>query len=739
MKARPLRSHLALLALGLLIPLVLFAAGTVHRFATVQRSVREQGMRETARALALAVDRELGQSIRALEVLSHSEPLARGDLKTFYVTCKAVVRSGQPWSALSLVDSRGRIVFTTDQPFGEAVAGGGDRPYVREVLEKGRPVIADFPLNRKHGPLAVVVAMPVRSGTAITGVLVALYSMRHFETLWSDQRIPAEWVGTLVDEVGIILSRSRGAERYVGTSARQEFIERMRSVSPEGFFPTTTVDGMEVYTAVARSQLVPWTVAFSAPHDVIAAPVDRSLLGLLVAGVLCCLIAAVWASWVGRRITQPLRALARAATDSAATPAAFTHMGPTGVSELEGLRVALARTTSLVAEREAALRAKMLEAESARAEAESANRAKDQFLAMLGHELRNPLAAITSGVKVLSVARDDARRERTRALVERQALHLARLVDDLLDVARVSSGRITLQKGPMDLSDCVRRALAALESSERTRAHQLEVDVAPAWLSGDDSRLSQVVTNLVSNALKYTPEGGRIRVSTREEGEHVVLEVSDTGVGLPADALPRVFDLFFQEDRSLDRSQGGLGVGLTLVKRLVDLHGGTVRASSEGPNQGSTFTVHLPRGLVEEAPRARSGAVLSASGRRLLLVEDHADSRHVVRQLLEAEGHTVFEAEDGPSGLARARELRPDAVLLDIGLPGMDGYAVARTLRATPEGRGLLLIALTGYGLREDRLRALQAGFDEHLVKPVDMARLREVLAAREAPVEAVS
>lgn len=732
MKARPLRFHLALLALGLLIPVVLFAASAVDRFATAQRSVREQGMRETARALALAVDRELGQSIRALEVLTHSEPLARGDLRTFYETSKAVVRSGQPWSSLSLLDAEGRLVFTTDQPFGAVVDGPNDRPYVRKVLETGRPMVADFPFKRLQGPPKVVVAMPVRADTRVTGVLVALYSMQHFDTLWSEQRIPPEWVGTLVDEEGIILSRSRGAERFVGTSARPEFIERMRQ-APEGFFPTTTVDGMDVYTAVARSQVAPWTVAFSAPQAVIAAPVDRSLLALLIAGLVCCLIAGAWASWVGRRITQPLRALARAATDSAATPAAFTRVGPTGISELEGLRVALGRTTALVAEREDALRAKMLEAEAARAEAEAANRAKDQFLAMLGHELRNPLSAITSGVKVLSLARDDARRERTRALVERQALHLARLVDDLLDVARVSSGRITLQKGPMDLAECIHRAVAALESSGRTGAHQLTVDAEEAWLEGDESRLCQVVTNLVSNALKYTPEGGRVRVCTRVEGDAVVLEVSDTGVGLSPEVLPRVFELFFQVDRTLDRSQGGLGVGLTLVRRLVELHGGTVQARSEGTSRGSTFTVRLPRGVVGQALQPQSGAVAPVVGRRLLLVEDHADSRQVVRQLLEVDGHTVFEAEDGPSGLAKARELRPDVVLLDIGLPGLDGYGVARALRASEEGRGLLLIALTGYGLQEDRLRALQAGFDAHLVKPVDLHRLREVLAAWES------
>ncbi|WP_267146713.1 hybrid sensor histidine kinase/response regulator [Pyxidicoccus xibeiensis] len=738
MMARPLRFHLALLALGLLIPVVLFAVGVVERFATAQWDAREHGMRETARALSLAIDRELGQSIRALEVLSHSEPLAHGDLKTFYATCKAVVRSQQPWVSLALLDLEGRTVLSTEQPFGSPGAIEGERPYLREVLETGRPVISDFPFARSHGQPRVVVAMPVRKGQRITSVLVAMYAMSHFNKLWAEQRIPGDWLGALVDEEGIILARSRAADRFVGTHASAGFREKLRS-APEGFYPTVTRDGVESYTAVSRSQLVPWSVVFSAPRATFDAPIHRSLLSLVGVGLVCCLIAGAWAAWVGRRITLPLKALARAATDSAATSAAFGRVGPTGISELEGLRVALARTTALVAEREVVLRAKMSEAEAARAEAEAANRAKDQFLAMLGHELRNPLSAITSGVKVLSVARDDVRRERARALVERQALHLARLVDDLLDVARVSTGRIVLQKGSLDLAECVRRAVVALESAGRTRAHQVELDVEPAWLEGDEGRLYQVVTNLVSNALKYTPDGGRVHVRTRVESEHVVLEVSDTGVGLPPEVLPRVFELFFQADHTLDRSQGGLGVGLTLVKRLVELHGGTVQARSEGNARGSSFTVRLPRGEVTTVTPPGVDVVAPGQGLRMLLVEDHTDSRQLVRELLETDGHTVFEAEDGLSGLAKARELHPDVVLLDIGLPGLDGYEVARALRASESGRALLIVAVTGYGLREDRLRALQAGFDEHLVKPVDLARLREVLAAREPRVVAAS
>ncbi|HYH96359.1 ATP-binding protein [Hyalangium sp.] len=735
MKIRPLRFYLALLALGILVPVLLFAVAMVVRFTGAQREAQERGMRETARALAVAIDRELGQSLRALEVLTHERSLREGDLRAFYDTCQDVLRPQQPWMTINLLAPSGKTLFTTGRPFGSVLPDATDRPYFRAVVDTGKPAASDFLTTRALGLRTVMVAVPVFKEGQLTGVLTAAYDVRHFDQLWSDQRVPQAWVGAVVDSEGIILSRSRGASQYVGTPAHQQFLDTVRS-APEGFFPTVTVDGMEAFTAYARAQVAPWTVAFSAPRSTFSASVNRSLLGVLTVGLVCCLIALGWAAWVGRRITQPLRGLARAATDSTASPEAFAHAGSTGISELEGLRTALTRATSQVAEREGALRAQMDAAQAARADAEAANRAKDQFLAMLGHELRNPLAAITSGIKLIAMVKDEPRRERVRALVERQALLLARLVDDLLDVARVTSGRILLQKHPVDLAESVRRAITALELSGRTHAHQVVAEVEPVWTEGDEGRIDQIITNLVSNALKYTPAGGRVIVTTRASGEQAVLEVSDTGVGLSREALGRVFELFYQVSETLDRAQGGLGIGLTLVKRLAELHGGSILAESAGPSRGSTFTLSLPRLATVELTRP-AWAAAALPSRRVLVVEDHSDTREAVRALLEAEGHTVFEAEDGCSGLERARSLRPDAIIMDIGLPGQDGYSVARALRSTEEGRGMLLVAVTGYGQQEDRLHALQAGFDEHLVKPMDIGRLRELLSRRESGVRA--
>jgi CheY-like chemotaxis protein len=304
-------------------------------------------------------------------------------------------------------------------------------------------------------------------------------------------------------------------------------------------------------------------------------------------------------------------------------------------------------------------------------------------------------------------------------------------VDDLLDVARVTSGKIELQRGPVELRALAGRCLDALAQAGRTERHTVVLEGEAVHVDGDAARLEQVLNNLVDNALKYTPGAGRVTITTERTGEMAVLRVRDTGQGIRADLRARVFDLFVQEPQSLDRSRGGLGLGLALVKRLVELHGGSVAVWSAGPGQGSEFTVRLPAVAVPVAEAAgREAGTRPASGRsrRVLVVEDSADARQSLRLLLELAGHEVEAAADGPSGLARLSTFRPDVALIDLGLPGMDGYAVARAARERPETRAIRLVAVTGYGQAEDRRRALAAGFDLHVTKPVDASMLDEVL-----------
>ncbi|MBL9100067.1 MAG: response regulator [Myxococcales bacterium] len=378
-------------------------------------------------------------------------------------------------------------------------------------------------------------------------------------------------------------------------------------------------------------------------------------------------------------------------------------------------------------------RARLLDELQRRADAlAEGDRRKDEFLAMLAHELRNPLVPILTGLKTIQLADlQSPKLVRARDAIERQVRHMVRLVDDLLDVSRVTAGKIDLRRDVVDIAAVVRQAVQTSQPHLQERQHSLEVllpDDLPGLLA-DPARLAQILANLLNNAAKYTDPGGRIVLAAADRGDAVELRVSDNGRGIRADMLPRVFDLFVQSDRTLELAQGGLGVGLTLIKRLVELHGGSVSAHSEGERRGSEFVVRLP-GVVRREPPAPTAAPAPAPARalRILVVDDQPDIRDTVRDLLEMLGHRVSIAVDGDEAVARLLTERPDVALVDIGLPGRDGYEVARTVRRTPD-LPTRLIAMTGFGLPEDRVRAFDAGFQAHLIKPVDLDELARLLA----------
>ena len=360
----------------------------------------------------------------------------------------------------------------------------------------------------------------------------------------------------------------------------------------------------------------------------------------------------------------------------------------------------------------------------------AADRAKDEFLAMLGHELRNPLGALASAVRILDLKeRSPNHVAHARAVIDRQIERLSHLVDDLVDASRLTSAKMRLSRRPLDLGHVVEETIEVLRTRGLLDGHQLTFDGSRVWINGDEARIEQVVTNLIGNAVKFTPPGGTINLSVRTEGQQALLAVKDSGVGIPADVIPKIFDLFVQSERSLDRSQGGLGIGLTLVRRLVELHGGSVQASSDGVGMGSTFIVHLPAIPPPKAnTRERFSVVPPIKPRRVLVVEDNEDLREMLEILLTQDGHELRLANDGPSGLEAALSFRPEIALLDLGLPGFDGYELARRIRAHDEGKKIYLVALTGYGQPEDRLRSKEAGFDEVAVKPLDVNQLMLLL-----------
>ena len=398
------------------------------------------------------------------------------------------------------------------------------------------------------------------------------------------------------------------------------------------------------------------------------------------------------------------------------------------------LAVALARSRAEEALRDAERRLR-----EANAELLEADRRKTQFLGVLSHELRNPLAPIKSGLHVLDHAApggDQARR--AQAVITRQVDQLTRLVDDLLDVTRITRDKVQLQRQRLELNDVARRTIEDHRGLFEKAAISIELEPAsaPVLVDADWNRLAQVIGNLLQNAAKFTPPGGRVTValSNDEQAGRAILRVSDTGVGMSGEMLERAFQPFVQADATLDRSKGGLGLGLALVKGLVELHGGGVAARSAGPGLGSEFVIWLPLDTAERVRVTEAPAIAMDSGRRILVIEDNVDAADMLREVLELDHHDVAVAYDGPAGLRLARQFRPDVVLCDIGLPGMSGYDVARLLRAEPLLSGAYLVALSGYASPEDLRRAADAGFERHLAKPATVEKIEDLLAALPAP-----
>ena len=446
-----------------------------------------------------------------------------------------------------------------------------------------------------------------------------------------------------------------------------------------------------------------------------------------------CLAPLVWAAlrFPPREIATAIAMLAVIATSATANDRGpFAMLTPNeALLVLQAFLVLISMTAlpmaALTDERRLALERER----AARAEADAASRAKDEFVAILSHELRNPLAAISTAAAVLDTGRElRGTSAPLVASIRRQAQHLARLIDDLLDIGRMTANKLNLRPEPVELAGAVRRCVEVLVATRGLHASRIELKLEPVWIDADSVRITQIVENLLGNALKHTPPGRRIKATVRDIGDVAELCVEDEGFGIRSELLPNVFEPFTQGQQGLDRTVGGLGLGLTLVRRLVEMHGGTVEVHSAGPDLGSTFTLRFPSrsAPVSGSSAARSQHEASDRPRRLLVVEDNVDARQTLCTLLGVLGHEVHEAGDGEAGIAAALELRPDLVFVDIGLPRVDGYEVARRLRAA--NAAMRLVALTGYGRDDDVRRAREAGFDEHLLKPASLEQLRAAI-----------
>jgi signal transduction histidine kinase/ActR/RegA family two-component response regulator len=732
-----LRSRLLLLVAAGVLPITVASGFALLAVAEYQKERAKQSGIEITRALSTAVDAELQRSSSVLEGLATSTLLDSGDLKGYHEALRRVVATRPEWLSAVLHDRHGVMLLNTRLEFGAKTPPTAEKESLDLAMQTHRPVIG-YLARGALGTYNLALRVPVLRDGELRYVLSAVINPDAIVQIITRQRLAADWVVSVFDGKGMRVARSRQHADFLGKAPAPSLKRLMDESGNEGSGTTYALEGDLVYTAYSRSPSTGWAVAIGIPPAVVESGAARSLAAYGGGIALSIAIGFLAAFFIARRITVPMAALsvaAQALGRRQAVSAPATRIGEIR-SVADSLVAAAHEREKAEAEREELLRRE----QEARAAAEAASRAKDEFLAMLGHELRNPLGAIANASHLLERAALDAGSEQhAKEVIRRQVEHLSRLTDDLLDAGRAVMGKIVLQREPLDLAAVVSRALDTLQATERLGAHRLQRNLAPVWVNADYTRLEQILVNLIGNAIKFTPSGGTITVGVHAQGDDAVLSVRDTGVGMTPELCARAFDLFVQGDGGIDRTQGGLGIGLTLVRRLAELHGGHAGVTSEGRGQGSEATVRLP---AIQAPAAVPPVTTQRyRGRRcdILIVDDNRDGAETLRRLLELAGHTVRIEYDGLKGLEAALKQPPDVGLIDIGLPGIDGYELVKRIRSSLGEHAPFLVAVTGYGVSEDRSRALAAGFDAHLVKPVDMALLESLLATAQSDRSAVS
>jgi signal transduction histidine kinase/CheY-like chemotaxis protein len=709
-----------------IVPIGLFAGGLLYLHWEAQERDRERSQLQLVRLLAAAVDTALDSTVERLSILARLGESTALNPEGIHGQLRSAVQANADWSDILAFRPDGTVVFRAASA-GEAEKLPSPGPDIwRRVVSGKAPLVSDVLVPADGGGQPIVaVGVPVTRGGSVTQVLVATLDLTWYDRLLARQGLPEGGVAGLLDRSFKFVARSSEGNARRGSDPTEALVRDMKA-RREGVGRYVNLNGTAVYTAWGFTRHG-WGVGIATPAGLIDRPFWGYLASFGFAWVVLVILGILHAFSKARGITASLESL-EGQTRHLAAGQRIADLPASRVVEIDralaALEEASARLQSATQERDHSLRTE----HEARTAAESASRAKDEFLAMLGHELRNPLGAISNAVAIMGLeGRTEEHLATATRVIERQSQHLARLIDDLLDVGRVMTGKIVLARAPLDLADSVRHAVATLETAGRFADRHLELDLTPAWIDGDHTRIQQLVTNLLVNAATYTARGGHVRVRVFRESGGAVLRVSDDGRGIDRENLSRIFDLFFQADSTVDRSTGGLGIGLTLVQRLARLHGGDVKAESEGRGRGASFTVRLPA-VAAPATRPRPAERdLAGEAKTVLIVEDNDDGRRSLRMALELWGHRVLEAVDGPAALDLLRSEQPTVAVLDIGLPGMDGYELARRLRAT-FGDQIGLIALTGYGMESDARRAMEAGFDRHLTKPVDLQGLAEAI-----------
>lgn len=726
-RPRALRSHLLAVTAATLLPTAVFGGMLLRRIAYEERAALERRLAQDAEMLGAALDREMAATLRALETLARSDHLDEHPA-TFRDEAVRAIAINPSWMAIVLFTPDGERAVDTREA---APSGPARQPESLErALRTKRPAIGDLVLGADGAAEGFPVRVPVLRDGQVRWVLSAILSAAAVgEAISMGGPSELEWTRTVVDRAGRVVAQTRSPE-LAGQRATEPFLTRT-AASAEGVFRARALEGFDACVAFTHASLSGWTAAIVAPAAIVDAPVRRSLLTLLAASLGIFAVSVIAAFGASRRFSAAIASVSRAA--DALAHGGRAEVEPHGIVEIAQVGSALRRSAHLLEARRRDAEEHLARAAAARAEAESSNRAKDEFLAMLGHELRNPLSPIVTALHLLR--QRGQRWGREHEIIARQVGHLVRLVDDLLDVSRVTRGMIDLHLERVDVAVAVSRALEMASPLFEERQHRLTVDVAPGLdVVADTARFAQVIANLLTNAARYTPPRGSVTLVARREPDGVAVTVTDDGQGIDPALLPHLFDLFVQGPRSRDRAEGGLGIGLALVRTLVRLHGGRVEARSDGPGRGSSFRVVLPPAAASAEATAPSPSAVSSRGgggdaRRILVADDNADAAALLTEFLAQAGHEVVTAHDGPGAVDAVDAFAPDVAILDIGLPGMDGYEVAARIRAKLGARTPAFVALTGYGQSSDRARSREAGFAHHFVKPADPA---EVLQAVE-------
>jgi signal transduction histidine kinase/ActR/RegA family two-component response regulator len=735
-----IRNQLLTLVLGILLPLVLLAAYLTYQLCEQQRDGYQQQFLERASAVRLALDTEFAATFRALRATGDGSEIPQAYADTVLSRrFRRALDSNLDWAAIGLLDPQGRLLLSASRP-GEKEPPALSADGIRAAKADASELISGL-VSTTDGKHLVYLATRVTRDGATAGWVYAAVDHSHWLQLLGSYPVSKRGILTLMDGSGAIVARTLNDPQWVGKRAPASYLSRIAGQG-QGAFETIALDGRPFYAAFSRSLAGGWVLSTGVPRE----EVDQALYwnGLMV--LLVCataILGASLAAWrLGKQINDAMVGLlqtARTLVDKEVVPVMELP-----INEARTIRDALVNSRELLRSREESLNEALAREEKARQQAESASHAKNQFVAMLGHELRNPVSAITAAVDLLGTGgASQTALARSREIIRRQTGHLAAMIKDLMDVAELDTNEIALRSSVFDLAQVAVKVQSRFEDTGRCAHLQIRTSHAPAWIHGDEARVELLMTCLLDNACKYTPPGGTVTIEVVGDVDSSVLRIVDTGVGFEPGSAERMFEAFAQGQRGIERSQGGLGLGLAIAKRLALAHDAVIVGSSEGPGLGAHFEVRFPAAAAP-APEAVEPVKELSSEILITIVEDIPDNREALELLLEAQGRRINAADDGPSGVELILQGPSDLALIDIGLPGFDGLEVARRVRLAPGGSQVVLVALTGYGTPADRARAADAGFDEFFVKPFDPDLLEGVLQrvaaakakAHEDPVE---